>query len=236
HPKGMFPIGPVSHRSLFQIHAEKILALRRSYDCLLPWLIMTSDVTDQETREYFERHHFFGLDDDVHFFRQGGLPVFDTASGRPIREQGRLLTSPNGHGGTLLALDTEGWLKRWQADGRVKTVFYFQVDKPLVKIADPVFLCQHLFAKTYVGTQVVRKTKPNDPLGNVVLVDDRCQIVEYSDLTPEQAHWTDAGGEHLFTAGSTAIHSFGVEFLCRLAGAGFPLPLHLARKKVKVNG
>src|SRR5262245_26441408 len=61
HPKGMFPIGPVSQRSLFQIHAEKILALRRKYDCLLPWLIMTSEVTDCDTREYFDRHHFFAL-------------------------------------------------------------------------------------------------------------------------------------------------------------------------------
>src|SRR5689334_21568410 len=29
HPKGMFPIGPASNHSLFQIHAEKVLALRR---------------------------------------------------------------------------------------------------------------------------------------------------------------------------------------------------------------
>ena len=29
HPKGMFPIGPVSQHSLFQIHAEKVLALGR---------------------------------------------------------------------------------------------------------------------------------------------------------------------------------------------------------------
>ena len=31
HPKGMFPIGPVSRRSLFQIHVEKILAAARRY-------------------------------------------------------------------------------------------------------------------------------------------------------------------------------------------------------------
>ena len=36
HPKGMFPIGPVSKKTLFQIHAEKILALRRRYGAPLP--------------------------------------------------------------------------------------------------------------------------------------------------------------------------------------------------------
>ena len=30
-PKGTFPIGPVSSASLFQIHAEKIVALGRRY-------------------------------------------------------------------------------------------------------------------------------------------------------------------------------------------------------------
>ena len=28
-PKGMFPIGPISRRSLFQVHVEKILAVAR---------------------------------------------------------------------------------------------------------------------------------------------------------------------------------------------------------------
>ena len=30
-PKGMFPIGPVSHKTLFQIHVEKVLALSRQF-------------------------------------------------------------------------------------------------------------------------------------------------------------------------------------------------------------
>ena len=33
HPKGMFPIGPVSARSLFQIHVEKILAVAAATAC-----------------------------------------------------------------------------------------------------------------------------------------------------------------------------------------------------------
>ena len=118
----------------------------------------------------------------------------------------------------------------------MKTVFYFQVDNPLTKIADPVFIGQHLLAQADVSTKIVPKPRPTDPMGNVVLVDGRCRIVEYSDLTPEQASWTDDQGQFLFTAGNTAIHAFNVEFLARLAGRRFPLPLHLARKKIKVDG
>ena len=57
HPKGMFPIGPVSRKTLFQIHAEKILALRRRYGGPLPFLVMTSPATDEETRRFFQERH-----------------------------------------------------------------------------------------------------------------------------------------------------------------------------------
>ena len=42
HPKGMYPVGPVTRKSLFQIHAEKVLALSRRYGKPIPLLIMTS--------------------------------------------------------------------------------------------------------------------------------------------------------------------------------------------------
>ena len=35
-PKGVFPIGPVSSASLFQIHAEKIVALGRRHGAISP--------------------------------------------------------------------------------------------------------------------------------------------------------------------------------------------------------
>ena len=44
-PKGMFPVGPVSGKSLFQVHAEKVLALGRRYRRSFPFLIMTSAAT-----------------------------------------------------------------------------------------------------------------------------------------------------------------------------------------------
>src|SRR5207248_7804911 len=60
HPKGMFPIGPVSNKTLFQIHSEKALALRRRSGKPVPFLVMTSPATHAETEPFFRAHNSFG--------------------------------------------------------------------------------------------------------------------------------------------------------------------------------
>lgn len=233
HPKGMFAIGPVSRNSLFQIHAEKVHALRKRHGKPIPFLVMTSPATDAETRAFFEEHSYFGLSvDDVYFFCQGTLPALDRATGKLLLEEpGRLFVSPNGHGGTVLALAESGLLDRLKQRG-IRHVFYFQVDNPLVKIADPLFLGHHLAAGADVSSKVVPKEGPTDKLGNVVLIDGRCTMIEYSDLPDELARQTDQQGRLRIWAGSPAIHIFAVDFLSRVTGGDLRIPFHIARKKV----
>src|SRR5262245_36186652 len=147
HPKGQYPVGPVSGKTLFQVHAEKVLALSRRYAAALPFLIMTSDATHDETVAFFEQNDFFGLPrDEVAFFQQGMMPALDLDTGQLLLEEPhRLFLSPDGHGGTLTALKGSGLLEQMKGRG-VRHVFYFQVDNPLVKVADPVFLGHHLAA------------------------------------------------------------------------------------------
>jgi UDP-N-acetylglucosamine/UDP-N-acetylgalactosamine diphosphorylase len=237
HPKGMFPVGPISGKSLFQIHAEKVLALRQRYGKPVPFLVMTSDATDAETRWFFATHQFFGLpSDEVFFFRQGTMPALDLATGKLLLEKpGRLFTSPNGHGGTLTALADSGLLDRIRDQG-ITQVFYFQVDNPLVKVADSTFLGHHHLANAEVSSKIVPKEGPNDKLGNMVLIDGRCSIIEYSDLTPELANQRDEHSNLRLWAGSPAIHVFAVEFLERVTRGQQRIPFHLARKKVPYLG
>jgi UDP-N-acetylglucosamine/UDP-N-acetylgalactosamine diphosphorylase len=139
--RGMFPVGPVTDASLFQIHAEKVLALSRRAGKPVPFLVMTSPATHADTEAFFREHKFFGLAaDQVRFFQQGTMPALELATGRLLLEKpGSLFLSPNGHGGTLTALSDSGLLADLKARG-VKHVFYFQVDNPLVNIADPGFV------------------------------------------------------------------------------------------------
>jgi UDP-N-acetylglucosamine/UDP-N-acetylgalactosamine diphosphorylase len=236
-PKGKYPVGPVSSATLFQIHAEKVMAVRRRYGKPVPFLIMTSDATHDETVAFFEEHGYFGLpSDEVFFFRQGTMPALDMATGKLLMAApGELSLSPNGHGGTLRALADSGLLDQLQKRG-IRQVFYFQVDNPLVKVADPVYLGQHLETNADVSTKVVAKLGPTERMGNVVLVDGRCSMIEYSDLPESLANARDDKGRLRFWAGSTAIHVFSVDFLQRVSGDPKALPFHIARKKVPHMG
>jgi len=233
HPKGMYAIGPVSNKTLFQIHAEKILALTRRYGKPIPLLIMTSPATHAETGEFFKQNRYFGLDRaSVEFFCQGTMPALDMATGKLLMAgAGKLFTSPNGHGGTLTALAESGLLGQLKQRG-FRQVFYFQVDNPLVKIADPIFLGHHLAADAEVSAKIVAKLGPTDKLGNLVLIDGRCSMIEYSDLPESLARQTDERGGLRIWAGSPAIHYFSIDFLERVTQGQTRIPFHVARKKV----
>ncbi|HEY7152419.1 MAG TPA: UDPGP type 1 family protein [Gemmataceae bacterium] len=233
HPKGMFAVGPISHKSLFQIHAEKVLALGRRYGKQPPFLVMTSPATDAETREFFEQQRYFGLPkDEIFFFCQGTMPALDLATGRLLMEAPRrLFLSPDGHGGTLTALAKSGLLDRLR-QRRIRHLFYFQVDNPLVKVAEPIFLGRHITQRSEASSKIVPKQGAKDRLGNLVQVEGRCTMIEYSDLPDSLAHETDENGRLRLWAGSPAIHIFDADFLSRVTeGAGL-LPFHVARKKV----
>ncbi|HTN74336.1 MAG TPA: UTP--glucose-1-phosphate uridylyltransferase, partial [Pirellulaceae bacterium] len=85
HPKGMFPIGPLSQRSLFEILIDRLRAVSTRYGTRIPLFIMTSPATTAETRAFLTQHQNFGLaDDDLFYFEQGTLPAVDAVSGQVL--------------------------------------------------------------------------------------------------------------------------------------------------------
>ena len=146
HPKGMFPIGPVSGHSLFQILVEQIRARGTIAGTKIPYYIMTSDATHAETVDYFEQHEYFGLSaDQVKFFKQGNMPAVEAESGKLLlADKDRLCLSPNGHGGLLFALRDAGLIEDMQQRG-IEYLHYHQVDNPTAQVCDPAFLGFHAF-------------------------------------------------------------------------------------------
>jgi len=233
-PKGAFPIGPVSDAVLFYFHARKVLALGRRYGAAVPFYVMTSVANLEATRACFAAHGWFGLKpDDVQFFVQGMWPALDAAGQIILDAPGHVFQSPDGHGGTLSALAASGMLADMERRG-LTTLFYFQVDNPMVEIADPAFLGQHLNARADISIKVCAKRDPQEGLGVVVQRGSRSAMVEYSELTDDQKNRRTAAGELYFKFGSVAIHVFSLPFLKRETRQN--LPLHVAHKKVPVCG
>mgnify|MGYP001381212309 CR=1 FL=1 len=232
-PKGMFPFGPVTGRTLFAHHASTVEAVRARYGCELPWFVMTSPQNDEDTRAFMAENGWFGLPPaSVQPFVQGTMPAVDLATGDILREApDRLALSPDGHGGLLSALRRHGLLREMRDRG-VSIIFTFQVDNPLVRVARPELVGHHLLGGAEMSSVVVRKTGPAERMGVVATVDGRTAVVEYSDLPDELAEQREADGSLRYWAGSIAVHCIDLAFAERLTEGGLRLPFHRAVKKV----
>ncbi|RNA10480.1 UDP-N-acetylhexosamine pyrophosphorylase isoform X1, partial [Brachionus plicatilis] len=87
YPKGMYSVGLLSEKSLYQIQGERLVKLKQYADKLfpeesknqtnssIPWYIMTSEHTQESTIDFFKKNNFFGLNNEnVKFFEQFMLP------------------------------------------------------------------------------------------------------------------------------------------------------------------
>jgi len=229
-PKGCYPIGPVTDRSLFQIHCEKVAALGRRYGPTPPLYVMTSEDNHAATERFLAGHEWFGLQ-HLRLFRQGTMPAVDAGSGAVLlAARDRVALSPDGHGGTLRALLRTGCLDEMRERG-IETVFYLQVDNPLIAVGDPGFVGAHRLAGAEVSSKVVRKTDPAEKVGVVAARDGRQLVIEYSDLPDRLAEQRRPDGGLAFAAGSIALHIFAREFAERVAATA-ELPFHRALKRV----
>lgn len=235
-PKGMFPVGPVSGKTLFQIHAEKIFKYSGKYNTSIPWLIMTSVTNHDETIRFMEEHNYFNLDrQDVIIFPQNMIPSLD-ANGKLVRkEQDRLFMNPDGHGGSLSALATSGALETLRSR-KIETISYFQVDNPLIKIVDPVFIGFHVQREVNISSKAMQKDYPEEKIGIFVkFVNGRFGIIEYSDLPEEKQNLRDEDGGLIYAMGNPAIHLLRRTFIEELTSeSDVSLPYHVARKKIQV--
>lgn len=229
-PKGTFPIGPVSQRTLFGLQAQRIRGIQRRMGKPLPWIVMTSEDTDRATRASFAAEDHFGL--EVHFVRQRSLPCVDF-SGEPIQvAPGRYATAPDGHGGMLAALAGSGLLEALAARG-FRALAYQQVDNPLARTADPVLLGWLVEGAAEVATKVLRKCRPDERLGTVGLREGRTHVVEYTELGPREAEARTPDGELCLWAGAIGLHAFSLDFLRRCGPrADALLPLHASPKAI----
>ncbi|DBA82806.1 hypothetical protein WJX77_012241 [Trebouxia sp. C0004] len=228
-PKGCYDIGLPSHKSLFQLQAERLIRIQQlAAEAIhgqsakvrhpVKWYIMTSSSTDAPTKDHFEKHHYFGLDpNQLFFFQQGQLPCL-TPEGKFIMASSHALAkAPDGNGGVYLALAKSGALQDMQSHG-VEAVDCFAVDNALIKPADPLFLGHCHSQQTDCGARVVAKAHPEEKVGVFARREPHVEVVEYSEMDPQEAASVDPStGELRYAWSNVCMHYFSTAFLVAMA-------------------
>lgn len=234
-PKGTFPATPIRQASLFACFAEYLLNIQERFSTVVPWYVMTSPINHADTELFFRENAFFGLDEaHVRLFPQAMLPAIDMTTGQVLMNAtDSLALSPNGHGGSLKALWTSGAIADMKERG-IEQISYTQVDNPIVRMIDPLFIGLHALDGAQMSSKMLPKVEPLEKLGNFCLVDGRVTVIEYSNLPDDLAHERLETGELRFRAGSIALHAIRVDFVESLntSPQGFSLPWNRAEKKV----
>ena len=74
---------------------------------------------------------------------------------------------------------------------------------------------------------------PSEPVGVFARINGEFQIVEYSELSFDDAEHRDTNGELTYRWGNIAIHYFRIDFLKDIANKfSAQLPYHSANKKI----
>jgi len=241
-PKGCFDIGLPSHKSLFQIQAERILKVERlasakaasGVKVVVPWYVMTSGPTRKPTEDYFKAHDYFGLSaENVVIFEQGVLPCISNDGKILLESKGKVAVAPDGNGGIYNALVESKVLDDMKVRG-IEHIHAYCVDNCLVKVADPVFIGFAAASNVDIATKVVRKRNATESVGLILLKNGKPDVVEYSEIDKEVTEEQDPkqAGVLRFRAANIVNHYYSFRFLESIPEWAKSLPHHVAKKKI----
>lgn len=243
-PKGCFDIGLPSHKSLFQIQAERIRRLEvlahkhaglpADKKVVVPWYVMTSGPTRGPTEAFFEENKYFGLSkENVIIFEQGVLPCISNDGKILLESKGKVAVAPDGNGGIYQALVVSPVLGDMRKRG-IEHIHAYCVDNCLVKVADPTFTGFAASKDVDIATKVVRKRNATESVGLILQKNGKPDVVEYSEIDKETAEAKDPKQPDVlkFRAANIVNHYYSFRFLETIPKWAKNLPHHVARKKI----
>ncbi len=229
-PKGCFNVGLTHELYIFECLINNLMDVVKKAGCFVPLYIMTSEKNDENTRNFFEEHDYFGYDKNfVKFFIQDMACAVDYDGKLLLEEEGRLATSPNGNGGWFASMVKAGLTKDLHEKG-VKWINIFAVDNVLQRIADPVFVGATILGNYQAGSKVVRKVEPAEKMGLLCLEDGHPSIVEYYEMSKEMSEAKAADGSLLYKFGVILNYLFSVEKLEEIVDN--QMLVHVVEKKI----
>lgn len=231
-PKGCYDINLPSHKSLFQLQAERIAKLSADFKGTIVWYIMTSGPTRAPTEQFFSQNNYFNLaKENVVFFEQGTLPCVDFDGKIIMDSPCHVAVAPDGNGGVYKALNESGVLENMKTRG-IEHVHMYCVDNSLVKVADPVFIGFCSRRQVDIGTKVVRKRNADEQVGVIACRDGHPAVIEYSEISEELRSAKTSDGLLKLRAANIVNHYYSLNFLLKTPDLAKSMPYHIAKKKI----
>lgn len=229
-PKGTLNVGVNKTLYLFEAHIKWLLSVKEKCGSYVPLYIMTSDINNKDTVDFFEEHNYFGYDKaHVKFFIQEMAPAVDFNGKIYMAEKGKLALSPNGNGGWFSSMMRAGLVDEMKEKG-IEYLTAFSVDNVLQKINDPCFVGATIISGADIGAKVVKKATDREKIGVLCLEDGKPSIVEYYEITDEMANLRDEKGQLAYVFGVILNYMFKLDKLIDLMNKD--MPLHIVEKKV----
>lgn len=231
-PKGMYDIGLPSGKTLFQLFAERIRKLESKTSSVIPLYVMTSQMNDAETRDYFKSQNHFGLQTPITCFPQGVLPCFTPQGKLMLESSHKLAMASDGNGGIYAALQSSGAMDD-MIQRKIQYVHVFSVDNAICKAADPVFLGYCISRGADCGNKVLWKASPVEKVGVLAKRNKQYCVIEYSELDETTRDKIDPRTNQLmFGAANICNHFFTLPFLQECVST--EMEYHVAKKKIPI--
>lgn len=237
-PKGMFPVSPVKHKSLFQLFAEKTIAAGKQAGRRLPLAIMTSPLNHAETVAFFKQHDNFGLaSDQLSIFPQGMLPFLNTEGALFLEDPHTIAEGPDGNGAALHHFYTQGIWEQWKHQG-VRYVNFVLIDNPLCDPYDATLLTYQAQQHSDLTIKCTERRHPEEKVGILARQAGKAVVVEYTEMPAAQRHALAEDGTLLYPCANLSLFCFRMDFIEKVANLPVEaLPLHRAFKAAKaLNG
>jgi UDP-N-acetylglucosamine/UDP-N-acetylgalactosamine diphosphorylase len=152
----------------------------------------------------------------------------------------RVAVAPDGNGGLyaatrapLVSTEKSHTVLSDLEKRKILYVHAYCVDNCLVRVADPVFVGYCINKQADCAAKVVPKSSPKESVGVVACRGSKFSVVEYSEISEEQAERRDTEtGELTFRAGNIANHFYTTSYLNEVESFEDDLAYHIARKKI----
>ncbi len=229
-PKGTYKLNlEIGEKYLFEILVDSLKEIKQKYGVTIPWYVMTSRENNNQTKEFLEKHNYFGYPSkDIKLFMQGELPLISTEGKILLDKDGCIKEASDGNGGIYEAINKNGILADMKQKG-VEWISVGGIDNVLLNIADPILIGLTIKQNNLIGSKSVVKANVQEKVGVFGKVNGKTKVIEYTELPKEMAEKVDENGNLIFGDANILNHLFNIKVLEDLSNV--KLPYHTALKK-----